>query len=73
MSRTFHHGLKAKKRRFGKNWRWLQQTPGWWVNEFMTTPQRAETRDLLRRVLKLRDPEDAPLFPLAKKPHLYYW
>lgn len=68
MARTYHHGDKAKRRRFGKNWRWMN-TPSWWIREFMTAPQRREVRDLLAKL----DPENPPLFPLAKKPHLYFW
>ena len=31
MARTHHHGIKAKERKFGDNWRWLGATPSWWV------------------------------------------
>jgi hypothetical protein len=30
-------------------------------------------RALLWKVERLADYEDAPLFPLAKKPHIYFW
>jgi hypothetical protein len=48
-------------------------TPGWWIREMMTVAQRAQVRALLWKVERLKDFEDAPLFPLAKRPHLYYW
>lgn len=51
----------------------VMSTPSWYINQFMTRTQRTETRRCLQKVLRLRDPEDAPLFPLAKKPHLWYW
>jgi hypothetical protein len=73
MARTFHHGNKAKSRNFGDNWRWLQATPSWWIRDMMTRPQRQEVRRLIKRTTELVDYEDAPLFPLAKKPHVYYW
>ena len=94
MSRTWHHGLRARKRKFGKSfftggnpphkptppkvrrtkhhWEWMS-TPSWWVREFMTVQQRAQTRHLLHKVKYLYELEDAPAFPLPKKPHIYYW
>lgn len=73
MSRTFHHGSKAKERRFGAEWRWLQATPSWWTRAMMTRPQRQHVRRLVKRTMELVDYDDAPLFPLAKRPHVYYW
>ena len=40
MTRTHHHGDKAKQRAYGGGWRWLQATPGYWVRLMMTRPQR---------------------------------
>jgi hypothetical protein len=73
MARTFHHGNKAKRRNFGEDWRWLEATPSWWIRDMMTRPQRQEVRRLIKRTMELVDYGDAPLFPLAKKPHIYYW
>ena len=73
MSRTRHHGDKAKERAFGAGWRWLSQTPGWWVRLFMTKPKRAETTRLLKKVGRIPNIEDAPEFPVAKKPHKYFY
>src|ERR1700694_2465410 len=70
MARTFHHGDKAKSRNFGDDWRWLQSTPSSWTRQMMTRPQRQEVRRLVKRTMELVDYEDAPLFPLAKKPLL---
>lgn len=39
----------------------------------MTRPQRQEVRRLVKRTMELVNYEGAPLFPLAKKPHHYYW
>lgn len=49
-------------------------TPSWWINEFMTVPQRQEVRRLVHKVrhLPLEDAGEL-MFPLAKKPHHYYW
>lgn len=72
MARTYHHGNKAKERKFGDSWNWMG-TPSWWIRQMMTRPQRQEVRRLVKRTMELVDCEDAPLFPLAKKPHKYYW
>lgn len=112
MSRTKHHGDKAKlllfegrrgrysddefwvhtggclhrlpgpkRKRSESRWFWMA-TPGWWVKEMMTKPQRAQTRAAIHEVMKMQyvvdDPArwgyvDMPNFPLAKKPHVYYW
>jgi len=48
-------------------------TPSWWVHDMMTSPQRAETRSLLRKVLKGEVDMDEVMFPLSRKPHIYYW
>jgi hypothetical protein len=73
MARTFHHGDKAKSRKFGDDWRWLQSTPSSWTRQMMTRPQRQEVQRLIKRTTQLVDYDDAPLFPLPKKPHVYYW
>lgn len=71
MSRTRHHNKRiwVKKTPY---WKWWS-SPGWWVREMMTRPQRAKTRELINEVKKLDDLENAPEFPLARKPHIYYW
>lgn len=73
MARTKHHGDRNKRALFGDEWRWIKGNPGWWTREFMTVPQRARTRTLIGKLHRLEDLEEAPLFPLAKKPHIYFW
>lgn len=48
-------------------------TPSWWISVSHTRPQRSQTRQLISKTMRLLDLEDTPLFPLAKKPHHYYW
>lgn len=54
---------------------WSMNTPSWWVRDFMTEPQRQEVRRLIHQVRRSACLEDAGeiMFPLAKKPHHYYW
>lgn len=66
-------GKKRADARFHSDNLRAMSTPSWWVREYMTAPQRQEVRRLVRKVLLMSDLEDTPLFPLAKKPHLYYW
>ena len=52
---------------------WNMTTPSWYNRDYHTKPRRAKTRKAIQQVLKLADYEDAPEFPLDKKPHIYYW
>jgi hypothetical protein len=66
MSRTRHHGDKAKARAFGDNWHWMQNYPGWWDRLFHHAPARRIERDMLRR-------GDEDGYPNHRRPHKYYW
>jgi len=63
----------SKKKRSQCKFRWMSSAPHEWIHLMMTKPQRAKTRILLELVLKLKNLEEIPLFPLAKKPHVFYW
>lgn len=73
MSRTKHHGDREKEKKFGKMWFWYRSTPSEWVNKKMTRPQRVKVRALLRGVVKDELDSSEVMFPLAKKPHIYFW
>ena len=73
MPRTRHHGRKAKERAFGKNWRWLGQTPGWWVRLTMTRPQRRRVKLWERDAAKRSTWDDIDIPPHGRKPHKYFW
>ena len=49
------------------------RSPGWWVNEFMTRPARAEERRLCKLLQRDLIDFDEAEFPHARKPHIYYW
>jgi len=79
MSRTRHHGDKAKQRKFegrkgeklkrsAPGWKWLN-TPGWWTRLMMTAPQRRETRDMLKKA----GPDTDVMLSHPKRPHNYFW
>ena len=73
MSRTEHHGDNAKRRRFGRNWRWLQTTPSWWTRLMMNRPQRRAVKLWERDTAKSNDMEAVDKPPHGKKPHWYFW
>jgi hypothetical protein len=91
MSRTYHHGDRAKQRLYGHrrcvddgrvypkrkkhhcHWRWWMANPSWYRHEFQTVPQRAQTRNLISKTMKLYDMEDYPIFPHPTKPEKYYY
>lgn len=75
MSKTYHHGDKAKKRRFGKNWLWLKERPSWWIKMFSTKPKRREIKMWETSVVKENTAElDSLNKPdVSNKPQKYYW
>lgn len=71
MSRTYHHGDKAKARQYGRNWRWFRATPSEWNRLHHTKPKRQQERRILHRVIR---GEYEQVWPLgSRKPHVYYW
>lgn len=73
MSRTRHHGKKAKSLTFGDSERWLSQTPGWWIRLMMTRPQRRLAAVWQRKAETSRDLSALDDPPHGRKPHKYYW
>lgn len=70
MSHTWHHGRRAKQRRYGTLWWWYQQEPKWWRKLYKHVPQRAAARQCVHRVLR---GEEGILWPLDKRPWVYFW
>lgn len=70
MARTYHHGRRNKKKRFGLNWLWYQQEPKEWRRLQKHKKRRSATREAMHEVKKGN--EDV-LFPLDTKPWVYYW
>jgi len=71
VSRTWHHGDKAKQRLFGNEWAWLSLCPAEWNRIFHTKPKRAMERKLLHKV---REGHEDQVWPLgSRKPHEYYY
>lgn len=60
--------MKAK----GTSWRWYESEPASHHIVFHHRPKRREVKRLEKLVVKGADPDDIP-WPLAKKPHVYYW
>ena len=48
------------------------KSPGWFRNLFNERPNRRITQRLEREAVKGADTEGL-MWPLARKPHLYYW
>ena len=70
MSRTRHHGYKAKERNFDEVRNTFGNEPKWWRKHFKHKKRRSELRQCLDAVEK---GNDDVLFPLDKKPWIYYW
>jgi hypothetical protein len=50
----------------------ISHTPSWWIHDMMTVKARGQERVLLNKVLAGED-ADGMTWPLARKPHIYYW
>ena len=69
--RYYRTGRKTLRDGKGHGWNW--STPSWWNNIFHTRPWRRKTRRCEWRVLHAPDAADSLIWPLDKKPHLYFW
>ena len=70
MSRTLHHGDKAKERQFGNDWQWLKNEPKYWRKMHKHRPRRREARHIEYKAVT-EDLEQ--VWPLDSKPWIYYW
>jgi hypothetical protein len=67
--------LNYLKRKFAGTpleWKWWQGSPSSHDIIFHHRPRRVQERLLVRKIMNGEDPEDL-LWPLAKKPHIWYW
>ena len=77
-SRALHSGSyssNALERRLGSRYHqraWLESYPRSWDKICHTRPGRAKARLAERDILRGADPDEV-LWPLGKKPHIYYW
>jgi hypothetical protein len=53
-------------------YRWMSHWPRYWDIVFHTRPHRRRTRECVVLVMQGRDPDNIA-WPVAKKPHIYYW
>lgn len=72
MSRTKHHGDKAKAKLLGGAWRWTSANPGWWSRMMHTKPQR-RAGAVWEASLGLDGLEGVDDPPHGRKPHVYFW
>jgi hypothetical protein len=47
--------------------------PSWWARLYMNRPARRKQNGLLHTALKLYLDSDELVFPLSRKPFVYYW
>jgi len=69
MSRTHHHGYKAKDR-LGRNDFWCRNEPKLWRRLQKHKKRRAACRALQTKALR---GEEGLIWPLDSKPWNYYW
>ncbi len=56
----------------GPHFYWMS-TPSSWNHTFHEKPMRAKTRNLLAKIKNGSLDSKEAVFPLFKKPHIYYW
>ena len=56
----------------GLEWRWYMSTPSSWHIVVHHRPKRREVKRLEQLIVKGEDPDNIA-WPIAKKPHVYYW
>lgn len=73
-----HMGIGSSndlRRRFekeGTHWKWYRMTPSSWHQVYHHRPRRRKERQLEVKIMKGEDP-DGLAWPVARKPHNYYW
>lgn len=72
MANTFHHGMKQQNELFGERWHWLWNEPKEWRRIYKHKKRRAELQRNIQRIVNGYDP-DNEVFPLDKKPWIYYY
>lgn len=70
MARPWRHGEKNKAKRYGEHWRWLSSEPKEWRKLQKHKKRRQAARACRHKCLR---GETETLWPLDKKPWIYYW
>lgn len=73
MSRTRHHGDKNKEKMFGDDWQWCKREPKEWRKHNKHKKRRSAVRHAITQVDKGWGVDEDVLFPLDKRPWIYYW
>mgnify|MGYP001256164201 FL=1 len=72
--REKYRPIRRKYNHHDRSWIHSGETPGWWVNLFMTHPRRREEARLCRLLNRGSVDGDEVVFPLGNhKPHKDYW
>jgi hypothetical protein len=70
MSRTLTHGDKQKAKRLGNAWHWYSNEPKWWRRLQKHKKRRQAVKQCTHQVMT---GNTDVLWPLDKKPWIYYW
>lgn len=69
--RNYCTGRKNLRDGQGHGWNW--STPSRWNNAVHTRRRRVELRRVMSRFMRNPGAADGLIWPLDKKPHLYFW
>lgn len=68
----YNHMLRRRREKGGDVDRLYSSCPSGWNTYFHIRPNRRKTRHNLQMLIKGADP-DAMVWPVARKPHIYFW
>lgn len=71
----FNNERTKKRKELDTEWHWMT-TPSWWINLFMTRPQRKQAQiweQELKKIREMEELDDLDTPNVSKKPHKYYW
>lgn len=69
--RYYRTGRKTLRDGQAHGWNW--STPSRWNNAVHTRRRRVELRRVMSRLMRNPGAADGLIWPLDKKPHLYFW
>jgi hypothetical protein len=65
--------IAAKNQLWPPRYSFLNSYPSAWDIQYHTRPRRSKEKRLAKAILNDKIDADEAIWPLSKKPHIYYW
>jgi hypothetical protein len=69
----FHNWVEEGRREWPAQYNMMSNNPRWWDILFHTRPTRRKAAEVTKAVLLGKIDPDAAVWPLSRKPRIYYW